>query len=188
VVRGRRGVDDEAGARGDLLALGGPRHPDVLADRQADRDAVDLDQRRAVSRLEVAALVEDPVVGELDLAVDGGDLAPRQHGQRVVGGRRHRVDRRARGGPFHPLGESDQRDGAGDLPRQVLDGPPDGVQEVAAQQKVLRRIAGQAELGQDGELGAGLGRPLDRFRCEGDVPLDVAHGRVQLGQGEAQVR
>ena len=64
VVRRGRGVDDQARA-GERLHRGGrARVPDVLADRQPDARPRDLDQRRRVARLEVAALVEDAVVRE----------------------------------------------------------------------------------------------------------------------------
>ncbi len=63
---------------------GRARLPDVLADADADRDAVELEDRRLGARLEVALLVEDAVVRQVHLAVDGHDLAVREHGRRVV--------------------------------------------------------------------------------------------------------
>ena len=108
VIRRGRGVDDQARA-GERLHRGGrPRVPDVLADRQPDPRPRDLDQRGGVARLEVAALVEDAVVGEQDLPVDGADLAVPEHGDGVVGGR-------------VALGKADQRH---DRPRPRRRPPP----------------------------------------------------------------
>ncbi len=74
------------------LEAGGPGAPDVLADRQADLLTGDLDRSPALARDEVALLVEDGVVGQPVLAVDGLE-------------RRRRRARRAscgRGGPRRP--------------------------------------------------------------------------------------
>ena len=74
VVRRRREVHDHLRA-GERLGGGrGARLPDVLADREAERGAVQLDQRRLGAGLEVAGLVEDPVVRQEHLPVDGGNL------------------------------------------------------------------------------------------------------------------
>src|SRR4051794_33022199 len=48
--------------------------PAVLADREADADAVQLNDGATVPWLEVALLVEDAVVGEEDLMEDGLDV------------------------------------------------------------------------------------------------------------------
>ena len=46
--------------------------------------AADADHGGRAADLEVALLVEHPVVGQEDLAVDRPDLSVRQHGERVV--------------------------------------------------------------------------------------------------------
>ena len=66
-----------APARACSLA-GGAGLPDVLADGQADPVGAELDQAAPSCRGEVALLVEDAVVGQVDLAVDRRDLAHRR--------------------------------------------------------------------------------------------------------------
>ena len=56
------------------------------------------------------------------------------------------------------------------------------------EEEILRRVAGDRQLGEDDELGAGLFRALDPG---GDLPLvsgDVADGRVHLAEREAERR
>ena len=89
-----RGGDVEHQPRAGQRLVGHRRtgDPDVLADGEADLDSVDVDGRPAGAALEVAQLVEDPVVGQVDLAVDGLQAAVGQHRGGVVG-----VVARARG-------------------------------------------------------------------------------------------
>ena len=70
-VVGRSGDVEDQTRPGERL-LGGRRArlPNVLADRQADALGADVQDRAAAARLEVALLIEDPVVGQVGLAVD----------------------------------------------------------------------------------------------------------------------
>ena len=77
VVGGGRDVEDQRRAGERLLAGRWSRLPDVLAHGQPIRLPVELDDRAAGAGLEVALLVEDAVVGQVDLAVDRVDLAAR---------------------------------------------------------------------------------------------------------------
>ena len=63
-----------APARASSLA-GGPGLPDVLADRQPEAVVAQVEDGAGGARLEVALLVEDAVVGQVHLAVDGVDGA-----------------------------------------------------------------------------------------------------------------
>ena len=85
VIGGGRRVDDQARAGQRLDRRRRAREPDVLADRQPDRGPAELDQRRGRTGLEVAPLVEDPVVGEQHLAVDALDAAVGEHGEPSCG-------------------------------------------------------------------------------------------------------
>ena len=58
------------------VMAGGPGLPDVLADGEADRHAVQLDDAASAPRLEVALLVEDAVVRQVHLAVDAATTPP----------------------------------------------------------------------------------------------------------------
>jgi hypothetical protein len=134
------------GARRRLRVLGEPGVPDVLADRQTDQRSIDLDQRGVGARLEVATLVEHPVVRELALAVGPSDLASSQHGQRVVGGGRGRVDQRIEvlellGSPLHALRKPDQRGNPLDALRDAVESLAHRVEEVPAKDQVFRRVS-----------------------------------------------
>ena len=60
------------------------------------------------------------------------------------------------------------------------------LQEVPSQHEVLRRVAGDTELGQEHELSATVTSLVDRLRDQAHVALDVAHRRINLGEREAQ--
>ena len=66
---------------------------------------------------------------------------------------------------------------------ELLDRAPVGLDEVALQVEVLGRVAGEAELGEDRQVGAlvaGAADPLGDLRR---VAVDVADRRVDLGEG-----
>jgi len=73
VIGGGRDVDDQACAGASEIGARFARDPDVLADRDADPVAAQLDQARPVAGGEIALLVEYAVVRQMDLAVDAGD-------------------------------------------------------------------------------------------------------------------
>ena len=181
VVRGSRGVGDQRRPFGHLGRGGRALDPAVLADGEAHPRPGDVHGSRLGAGDEVALLVEDRVVGQADLAVDGAHRAVGEHGERVVG-----VAEVAAAG--RRLGEPDQGDDALDAGRDLLDGEPVGLDEMALQVEVLGRVARHAELREDDEaglLGAGATDPLGDLRRVG---VDVADGRVDLGQGYAHWR
>ena len=178
VVGRARRVGDQARTGRRLARRWRARHPDVLTDRQANRRPADLDRRRLDPGDEVALLVEDRVVGQPALTVDGAHRTLAEHRERVVGlaGIPTAGDR---------LGEADQGDDLADVAGELLDRPAVRLDEVALQVEVLGGVARQAELGEDhqlGSLGAGAADPLGDLRC---VAVEVADGRVDLGQGYA---
>ena len=161
VVRGRGRVEDQHRA-GERL-VGGRRagRPDVLADRQAEARAAEVEHRAALADLEVALLVEHAVVREHGLAVDGLELAVGEHRERVVD-------------VVGALREADERDDPLGLARQLVDRLADGVEEVLLQQQVLGRIAADGELGEQHQLGAGVARLRDPLGDLGGVAFEVA--------------
>ena len=87
VVRRRRRVDDQARARARASTeAGGPGYQMSSQMVSPTRTPPMLDDRGIVSRLEVAPLVEDAVVGQEELAVHATNPAVCEHGGRVVGG------------------------------------------------------------------------------------------------------
>ena len=167
---GRGGcVDDQAGAARGLVGGGRTGQPDVLADGQADQGAVQVDQLADRAGLEVTALVEDAVVGQVDLPVAGHDPAAGDDRETVVEGG---VADRA----------SDHRDDALDLRRERLEGLLAGIEEMPLEQQVLGGIAADHQLREDDEIGPGRARPADPLGRERGVGVDVADGRVELRQ------
>ena len=150
------------------------RVPDVLADRQPDAHAADLDQRRRVAGLEVAALVEHAVVRQQDLAVDGADLR-RPRARRRSCRWRHRApgSRPGRRSPSASAASSSQRARAAS-------------RKCGFSHRSSAGIARDRLLGEDDELGAGLAGAADPLGDQARVALDVAHGGVHLGERDAQ--
>src|SRR3954469_21140158 len=175
VVRRGRQVHDPLPARERLGRGGRARLPDVLADRQADRHAVQLDQRGLRARLEVARLVEDAVVGQEHLAVDRLDAALGEYRTRVVY-------------VLTALGEADEGHQVAvlGLARELLERGARAVHEVRLQEEVLGRVAGQGQLGEHDELRALVARAADPLLDLPGVALDVAHGGVDLGERDPQ--
>ena len=112
--------------RAPALGLGGGRRaglPEVLADRQARLDPGDLGDDRLGSGLEVARLVEDRVVRQPLLAIDGGDPPAAEQrdascarggarGRRAVRPGRPRSARRSRRGRRSPPLDAARRSSA----------------------------------------------------------------------------
>ena len=72
------GIDAVEAAVPEILVV-----PGILADGKRTRGAGQTQQRLAVSRGEVAHLVENVIGGQEALGLDGGNLAVAQHGGRV---------------------------------------------------------------------------------------------------------
>ena len=128
--------------------------------------------RPARAALEVAQLVEDAVVGQVDLAVDGLHAAVGEHRGGVVD-------------VVGALGEADERDDALRVGGDPLDRRARVGQEVLLEQQVLGRVAGDRQLGEERELRAGLARARELLADLGLVAGDVADGGVDLGEGDA---
>ncbi len=164
---------------GILGVLAGAAHlvgPDVLADGEGDLGAADLEGRGARGGLEIAGLVEDVVSGEQGLERDVGDLAAFEEGRRII-------ERLSFGGEvlFH---EADQRGDVLDLGRQLAEGGDVLIDERGTVEEVARRVAREAQLGEDDERGAELLGAADVLQDLVDVALDIPDGGVDLCGGD----
>ncbi len=162
-----------AGAHGVGQRLG---EPQVLADQQADRHTVDLEHAAAAIRIdiEVAALVEHRVVGQLALAVGLLDQPVAQHAGSVVDHRAGRLWPANHGG--------DATAGGSDAGHRLLA----LVQEARAQQQVLRRGTAHRQLGEHHQLGAVLvARLADHLDDALGVAGDIADREVELRHRDA---
>ena len=150
---------------------GGPGLPDVLADRGPDQALADAEQDQIAAGLEVPILVEDSVVRQEALVVEGLDLSVRTHRAGVVEVALE-VRRADEAGDSLGLG-CDQREAA--LGR---------AEKAGTEQEILGRVAGDGQLGEEHEVGARGPRLLEPGHDLLPVPVEVADDRVDLGERE----
>ena len=176
VVRRAVDVDRQLGAAVGLHRERTVRAPDVLADRDADVDATDdvqLERIGLVARREVAGLVEHGVVRQQPLAVRAEDLSVGAHGRRV-----EQVtvlvdeadDGRTATRPRRQLAE-----------RSLVVGDEAGLHD-----EVLGRVPGDRQLGEGDDVASRGFGPVVGVEQLRQVAVDVADGRVQLGQRDTQ--
>ena len=173
----RRGgqVDEQRRPREREVGRRRPRLPDVLADREAEQRLAELEQDELPSGGEVPVLVEHPVVRQEVLPVDALDLALGADEGRI---REVTVERRC----------SDEDDGVRGRARHLVDRLARGVDEPGAQEQILRRVAGDGQLGQHDDVGGGSCRLPDRGHDPLDVPVEVAHDDVELRERDPHLR
>ena len=130
------------------------------------------EQHEVAPRREVAVLVEDAVVRQVALAVDVAHLAVREHEARVVevGVEVRRADER--GDAVRRLGD-------------LLDRAARRADEAGAEEQVLGRVAGDDELREEDEVGAGVAGPPEPLDDAVRVAVDVADDAIDLGECES---
>src|SRR6266576_1335029 len=172
VIRRGGDVDEQCGTCERLVARGGTRLPHVLADREAEALAVELGHGAGAARLEIALLVEDTVVRQVDLAVDRANRSSadqRRGVEHVLGA----------------LGEPDDRDDAGELGGERPQGRRSVGEKVLLEQQVLRRISGDGELRKENEIGSRRARIACSVANPLEVALDVPDRGIELIESEA---
>ena len=137
-----------------------------------DDDVAEAQQQQVVARGEVAVLVEDAVVRQEALAVDGADLAVREDVAGVV-----EVGVEVR--------RADERDDAVRRGGDLLDRAPRGADERRPQQQILRRVAGDDELGKSTRSAPAPRASPSRSRIALAVAVEVADDAVHLGERES---
>ena len=170
----RRGVDRQdhlgPGRLGHRRRLGPPY---VLADREAETHALDLEDAGLVPRGEVALLVEHFVVRQVVLARDGHDAAVADHRRGVIAL-----------AVVRELRETHHRGDAVDLRRKGIEFPAAVAVEPFAQEQVFGRIAAQRKFRRQHEVRALVAGPACVVEDTGGVALQVAHRAVDLCEGE----
>ena len=174
----RRGIGHQhqlrAGSHGVGQRLGVPQ---VLAHDHPDRHALDFEHAHTAIRidLEVAALVEHGVVGQLALAVGGLDPAIAQHAGGVV---------------EHAAGRFGPADHGGDAVHARGDALQRGLaagQERRPQQQVLRRVAAHGQLREQDDVGAVFVTGIhDQLGDPFGVAFHRADREIELGQCDPQ--
>ena len=171
---GRAVGDDEHFRTGLGKAFADLFEPDVLADRQAQPQSAETDRARKRPDLEHAQLVEDAVVGQLDLVTQRLDLSAIEERHGVVAlalMRPRRADDHAWAAIGGLGGESLDRFAACVLERRL-------------QHQVLGWIAGDEQFGQNEQIGARRGRFRPRLPRLLEIAVNVADDRIELGDGE----
>ena len=182
--RGRH-VEDDSGAGGgelvDRIVMVTPPLPevaivpDVLADADPNARTGDVEQLRAVIRLEIAVFVEDVVGRQQRLAETVLDAAAAQQ-HRAVEERTPFIGRVR-------LGQTDQhRRKSGRVPREGVNRVPAAAHEARAEEQVARQVADQRELGRGGQIGVGGRGDLQRLENQSCVAGEIADRGVDLQQ------
>ena len=171
VEGGSRDVRDDVRAGEGELGRGRTRLPDVLAHRGADERLTAPEEEEVPSWVEVAVLVEDSVVREEALVVDGLHLALGANGAGV-----EEVAREVR--------KAHQRRDSRGLGGDRLEGLRRRADESGAEQQVLGRVAGDGELRKEDEVGAGLPGLPEALHDALAVAVQVADHGVDLRERE----
>ncbi len=155
--------------------------PDVLADRDAQAHALELERRHGAGRLEVAVLVEDVVGGQQRLLP-----APRHA---PLAAERDRVHQRLARGRGVPVDETDQdAERRGRERRHAIELLEVQVDEAVVIQQIARRIAGRRHLGEHDEVGApGVGARDGRANG-GEILIERSDGEIELGESQSHDR
>ena len=171
VERRRRDVHEELRAREREVGRRRPRLPQVFADGRADQRLPDPDEDELAPGCEVAILVEDAVVGQEPLRIDGLHAPVRTDGARVV---QVAVEERA----------ADERDHVVHFGGDPLERAPRLADEGRPEQEVLRRVPRHGELGEEDDVSPDLARLRDPLQDPLPVPLEVADEGVDLRERE----
>ncbi len=150
--------------------------PDVLADRHTEAYAPEMDRRRHGACREDALLIEHAVIRQVVLVAHRLDTARVQE--------RHRVVDERRLAPGQP--HQDGRPAVGRILRQRLAGLARRALQGRLQHQIFERIAGEIELGEDDQVGAGLAHGRARRPGSLEIALDIAHDRVELRKRELE--
>jgi hypothetical protein len=141
---------------------------------------VDAQDVERLAGLEVAALVEDAVVGQVMLELRGDDLAAVQHGDRVARPDVIPIEITHDGGDVAGPGLRQLRGQPGQrLPGRLREGLPQG--------EVLDRVAGEHHLGEDDDVCARLPRTTGPVGDERRVPVQIPDGGIDLCHPDAKL-
>ena len=169
----RRGADvhEQLRSRQREVGRGRPGLPHVLADRDADERAAQLQQDEVAARSEVAVLVEDAVVRQEALAVDRLDGAVRADGARVVE-------------VVAEVGEAHERHDVACVRGDLLERARRGGDESGPQEQILRRVAGHGQLGEEDEIRVSSASLVEAGEDQLAVPVEIADDGVDLCKRE----
>ena len=173
VERRRREVHDQLRPGEREVGRRRTRLPDVLADRQPHRRLPDPEEDELTALREVPVLVEDAVVREEVLAVDGLDAS--------VGANRTRVREIA----VEPR-SSDEGGDALRLGRDRLERLVCCADEGGPQEEVLGRVPRRRELREENEIGAGGARLSEAAEDLRPVASEVPDDAVELRERDSQ--
>ena len=88
---------------------------------------------------------------------------------------------------FAPVGEAHDRGQPSRVGQKTFQGLAIGRHETLVEQQILRRIAGQGQLGKQQHVDPRVARPPEVLHDLGRVALDVTHREIDLGQGDPEL-
>ncbi len=151
--------------------------PEIFADAQADRSAAHVQAPGLVARLEVARLIEHVVSWQQRLDMHVADFAVNQQRSDIL----QRPARVAR----CPANVTDQRCNPPAMIGQSLHALNTVGYEPLFSEQVTGRIAFDTQLTEHNQIDLPVPGLVDQRSHAGNVPADVAHDRVILGQCDA---
>ena len=83
------------------------------------------------------------------------------------------------------VGEADERGKPARVAGELAQGLRRGTDEARPQQQVLRRVAGDRQLGEEDEVSPGGARLVQALEDLFAVAVEIADGRVDLGESES---
>ena len=174
----RRAVGRDEDLRAGLAqALDDVGTPDILANRHAKAHAAKIDRTGHRPRREHALFVEHAVVRQVDLETHRFDLAVIDQHDGVVDV-----------AVLRPHGACDDRRSGPQLAGQRLHTRPRGGGKCRLEHQILRRVAGDEQLGEHDEVGAQRSGARTHVAQLGDVAVDVADDWVRLSDRDLEVR
>ena len=151
--------------------------PDVLTDRHADGDALDVQRLGQRPGLEIALLVEHIVIGQFALETARNDLA-------ILGKQYCIVERMT----LAPDRRDDQADGTARRCGDERVGRIDGVDhKPRPKEQVLREVAGEEQLGQHQDVGTRRVGLRQRLAGELQIAREIPDFGIELGKCDAKV-
>jgi hypothetical protein len=150
--------------------------PDVLADRHAELDAAEIDRLGARTRREDALLVEHAVIGQVVLVAHALDAAAIKQSDRVIDERSVAPGK----------ADEDRRAAVSRVVGKLLAGSTCRLLQSRLQHQILNGVAGEIKLGEGDQVGTGRCRLSTRLPRLLEIPLKIAHDRVELRQRELE--
>src|SRR4030095_5158701 len=147
--------------------------PDVFADRDADFFSIQIERLDLFRRLKITVLVEHIVSWEKRFMRFANRLTADEQGSGVV---------KRPGAAFVSIDKADEQRGFPDAPMKFVQNLERFRDKTRFENKVLRRIAGDRELGCDDQVRAGCGQALVELENLLKIAAQIPNCGIELGE------